>query len=75
MVHREGITIVGSVLLDRQLSIYTGDLERTPAALAGDVQLLGGLSAKSPLPREIARALGRPLQWASEVRSGQISYC
>jgi hypothetical protein len=75
MVRREETSTVGSVLLDRQLSIYTGDLEHTPAALAGDVQLLGGLSAKSPLPREIARALGRPLQWTSEVRGGRISYC
>lgn len=75
MVRREGISIVGSVLLDHQLSIYTGDLEHTPAALAGDVQLVGGLPAKSPLPREIALALGQPLRWTSEARTGRISNC
>jgi hypothetical protein len=63
MVRREGSRIFGVVVLDRQLSIYTGDLLHTAQALAGDVQVVGGLPAHSRLPEEIARALGQPLRW------------
>ncbi len=74
-VRQEGTSIVGSVLLDRQLSMYTGDLQHTPAALAGDIQLVGGLPAKSALPRKIALAFGKPLHWVRGARTGGTSYC
>lgn len=61
MVRREGTSIVGSVIRYLQLTIYTGDLRHTKRALAGDVNVVGGLPARSPLPREIARDLGAPL--------------
>lgn len=75
MVRREGASIIGSVLLDRQLSIYTGDLQHTSTALAGDVQLVGGLPAKSSLPHEIALALGQRLHWIPTARTVTINYC
>jgi len=75
MVRREGTGIIGSVLLDRQLSIYTGDLQHTSSALAGDVQLVGGLPANSSLPHEIAVALGQRLHWMPSARTGTITFC
>lgn len=62
MVRREGDRIIGSVLLDRQLSVYTGDLDSS-RSLAGTVQLAGGIAPASHLPEQIARALGQPLRW------------
>lgn len=76
MVHRVGDRVIGVVILDRQLSIYTGDLEHTPGALAGSVQIVGGLARSSPLPHRIARALGHTLEWApSRHAPGGVTHC
>jgi hypothetical protein len=72
MVRQVGARIIGSVILGRQLSVYTGDLN-SPTAMAGDVQLVGGLSTTSRLPEEIAGALGTQLRWRAP--QPQVGYC
>lgn len=76
MVHRVGDRVIGVVILGRQLSIYTGDLGHTRGALAGSVQIAGGLARSSRLPHRIARALGHTLEWAPTRHApGPITYC
>lgn len=70
MVRKEGSSIVGSVIRDLQLQLYTGDLRRTQTALTGNVNIAGGLPETSPLPQEIAKDLGEPLHRAPKRWEG-----
>jgi len=58
LVRRSGTAYMAFVILGQVLSIPTANPELTqPAALAGNIQVAGGMSPTDPRPSEIAKAL------------------
>ena len=59
VVRQSGTAYLAFVILGQVLSIPTANPELTqPAALAGNIQVAGGMSPTDPRPGEIANALG-----------------